>query len=350
MVWASLQILWVIPPWKRLSEKAQKSCYNTPKFSQPRLAMAAPMHQDSAYEMFEHIQRKKEEGKKAAEKQCTHDACPEKCSSATARTFSKWKVRTAGEKTPNPLHLWPADFNPFTVSVLAVSVFCQTQWQFSCGLWYHLKFFPDLLLKGADFYFLDLSLSPRNLAVSWQRPGQTHFLSLALAGFKLAKQESCFWPTYCAPQHHSGPMTPLFSIISLVVIAFGVAYFLWKVGGKSSKFVPRKSSLPLRTFCYCCCLLEVGGRGHITLLFCGEWRGAHYHHLASHKVTGSWQPTPPSPPSKNTSRSKLAVFIHAVLLQPTKSQRVQAESNIFPAYERYTNNCKKNNTHTQMKN
>lgn len=105
MVWASLQILWVIPPRKRLSEKAQNSCYNTPKFSQPRLAMAAPMHQDSAYEMFEHIQRKKEEGKKAAEKQCTHDACPEKCSSATARTLSKWKVRTAGEKTPNPLHL-----------------------------------------------------------------------------------------------------------------------------------------------------------------------------------------------------------------------------------------------------
>ena len=48
--------------------------------------------------MSEHIQRKKEEGEKAAEKQCIHDACPVKCSGATARTFSKWKVRAAGEE------------------------------------------------------------------------------------------------------------------------------------------------------------------------------------------------------------------------------------------------------------
>ena len=311
--------------------------------------------------MSEHIQRKKEEGEKAAEKQCIHDACPVKCSGATARTFSKWKVRAAGEEKKKNSYLWPADFNPFTVSVLAVWIFCQTQWQFSCGLWYHLKFLPDFQ-KDADFYFSDLSLSPRNLAVSWQRPGQIHFLSLAQAGFKLGKQKSCFWPTYCAPQHHSGPMTPLFSIISLVVILFGVAYFLWKVGGGGGggiiQICPKKIVTPILNFLLLLLPFWGWGVGGTLLSYFfffggGGWRGAYYHHLASHRVTGSWQPTPPSPPPQKKKHVKIETGgIHPCCITTAyqKSMSASRKQIFFPAYEKYTNNCEKNNTHTHTNN
>ena len=288
-VQASLQILWVIPPWKRsplnsttyASRLGTQKCLNIYK---GRKKKGKKQQKNNAYMM--HVQW-------SVQVQLQEHS-------------PSGKSEQQGRKKPNPSHLWPADFNPFTISVLAVWIFCQTQWQFSCGLWYHLKFLPDFQ-KEADFYFSDLSLSPRNLAVSWQRPGQIHFLSLAQAGFKLGKQKSCFWPTYCAPQHHSGPMTPLFSIISLVVIGFGVAYFLWKVGGGGGiiQICPKKIVTPILNFMLLLLPFGGGGRGHITLLFCGGWRGAYYHHLASHRVTGSWEPTPPPPPPKKKKHVKI---------------------------------------------